>query len=93
MWLTSKRPAAVRTAVCSSVMVVYWTGMSQPPKSTMRAPWPRCQSYKGVRSPIGRPPCGPENGNRYLPLWYDSRGALQASLLPDGAGKRKGKGR
>src|SRR5262249_18313426 len=36
-------------AVCSSVMVVYWMGMSQPPKSTMRAPCATCQSYKGVR--------------------------------------------
>ncbi len=55
MWLTSKMPAAVRTAACSSMMVVYCTGMSQPPKSTMRAPWLACQSCNTVRIPIQDP--------------------------------------
>jgi len=41
MWLTSNKPAAVRTAMCSSMMPVYSTGMSQPPNSTIRAPWAR----------------------------------------------------
>ena len=36
MWLMSNSPAAVRTAWCSSTMLVYCTGMSQPAKSTMR---------------------------------------------------------
>jgi hypothetical protein len=38
MWLTSKTPTARRTAWCSSMIPVYWTGMSHPPKSTILAP-------------------------------------------------------
>src|SRR5580693_310994 len=38
IWLTSKRPTPVRTAMCSAVMPEYSTGMSQPPKSTILAP-------------------------------------------------------
>ena len=38
MWLTSNRPALVRTARCSLTMPEYSTGMSHPPKGTMRAP-------------------------------------------------------
>ena len=34
---TSKSPAAVRTARCSSTMPLYCTGISQPAKGTMRA--------------------------------------------------------
>src|SRR5262245_920733 len=52
MWLMSNKPAAVRTAVCSSMIDVYCTGIPQPAKSTMRAPCPACQSYNGVRKPI-----------------------------------------
>src|SRR5260370_1037076 len=52
MWLMSKRPAALRTVECSSMIVVYCTGMSQPAKSTMRAPCAACQSCKTVRWPI-----------------------------------------
>ena len=37
MWLTSNSPARVRTAMCSSPMPEYSTGMSQPPNSTIRA--------------------------------------------------------
>ena len=48
MWLTSKRPARVRTARCSSVMPEYSTGMSQPPNSTMRAPRERWRALSGV---------------------------------------------
>jgi hypothetical protein len=44
MWLTSNSPARVRTAVCSSMMPGYCTGMSQPAKSTMRAPSARWAS-------------------------------------------------
>src|SRR5580692_11589304 len=46
MWLTSKRPTPVRTAMCSAIRPPpgpgYSTGMSQPPKSTIlafRARW------------------------------------------------------
>ena len=48
MWLTSNSPARVRTAMCSSAMPVYSTGMSQPPNSTMRAPSERCLAWRGV---------------------------------------------
>ena len=37
-------PAAERTAWCSSTIEWYCTGMSQPAKSTMRAPCATCQS-------------------------------------------------
>ena len=38
MWEMSKIPTLVRTAVCSSMMEEYWTGMFQPAKGTRRAP-------------------------------------------------------
>ena len=38
MWEISKMPALVRTAVCSSMIDEYWTGMFQPAKGTRRAP-------------------------------------------------------
>ena len=38
MWLTSNSPARVRTAMCSSAMPEYSTGMSQPPNGTIFAP-------------------------------------------------------
>ena len=38
MWEISNIPEAERTARCSSIMPEYWTGMNQPPNSTMRAP-------------------------------------------------------
>ena len=48
MWLTSNTPTAERTALCSSMMPEYWTGMSQPPKSTIFAPSARWTEFKGV---------------------------------------------
>ena len=48
MWLTSKRPTALRTALCSSMMPEYCTGMSQPPKSTILAPSARWTALRGV---------------------------------------------
>src|SRR5438552_2354291 len=49
MWLMSKRPTARRTARCSSTMPVYWTGISQPPEGTIRAPALTWTSRSGVR--------------------------------------------
>jgi hypothetical protein len=40
----SKTPTLFRTAWCSSVMLVYCTGISQPPKGTIFAPARRCSS-------------------------------------------------
>ena len=37
MWLTSKMPARVRTAMCSAAIPAYSTGISHPAKGTMRA--------------------------------------------------------
>ena len=49
MWSISKSPAAARTRVCSSRgPVPYWTGMSHPPKSIIRAPARTCQSCSFV---------------------------------------------
>src|SRR6266481_5940017 len=55
MWLTSKRPAAVRTARCSSRMPRYETGISQPPNSMSFAPRRRCASQSGVRRGAASP--------------------------------------
>src|ERR1700730_16547939 len=45
----SNRPHPERTAWCSARMPdEYWTGMSQPAKSTMRAPSRRCSAVSGV---------------------------------------------
>ena len=49
IWETSNIPARSLTARCSSRMLVYWTGISQPPNSTIRAPSATWASYKGVR--------------------------------------------
>ena len=49
MWLTSKRPARVRTATCSSMTPVYCTGMCHPANSTMRAPAATWAACSGVR--------------------------------------------
>ena len=48
MWLTSKSPARVRTASCSARMPEYSSGMSQPPKLTMRAFKRRCTALRAV---------------------------------------------
>src|SRR5262249_42894169 len=45
---TSNRPAAVRTASCSLTTDLYWRGIPQPAKSTMRAPNLGGGSYGGV---------------------------------------------
>src|SRR6188474_1250201 len=49
MWLTSKSPAAVRTAVCSLAMPEYSTGMDQPPNGISLAPILLWMSNKAVR--------------------------------------------
>src|SRR5699024_11384265 len=44
-WLTSKSPTAVRVAVCSATVPVYWSGMDQPPNGANVAPastWREC---------------------------------------------------
>src|SRR5271156_595952 len=48
MWLTSKRPARVRTASCSARMPEYSSGMSQPPKFTILAPSRRWMEFRAV---------------------------------------------
>ncbi len=37
-WLTSKRPTALRVALCSLTVPAYDTGISQPPNSAKLAP-------------------------------------------------------
>src|SRR5450759_5525841 len=53
MWLTSKTPTALRTALCSSMIPEYWTGMSHPPKSTILAPSARWMEFRGVERRAG----------------------------------------
>ena len=43
----SNRPTRSRTVRCSSMIELYWTGMSQPPNSISRAPSSRCASVSG----------------------------------------------
>src|SRR5450631_3858510 len=54
----SKIPTALRTARCSSVMLVYCTGISQPPKSISFAPSFLCASNNAVRFSISSPLLG-----------------------------------
>src|SRR2546423_697224 len=54
MWLTSNRPADVRTASCSSLTLRYCCGISQPANSTMRAPAATWFGWRGVRLPAIR---------------------------------------
>src|SRR6476646_3407967 len=51
IWLTSNRPTAERTALCSATrppLAGYSTGISQPPKLTIFAPKRRCIALSGV---------------------------------------------
>ena len=48
MWEMSKMPQASRTALCSSRMPVYCTGMFQPEKGTILAPSSMCLAARGV---------------------------------------------
>src|ERR1700728_3110558 len=52
MWLTSKRPTPVRTAMCSAMTPPpapgYSTGISHPPKSTILALNARCVAFSAV---------------------------------------------
>src|SRR5215471_13775859 len=51
MWDRSNSPQRVRTAACSARMPLgYWTGMSQPAKSTIRPPSWRWRAARGVSS-------------------------------------------
>src|SRR6185436_7765622 len=45
----SKMPAALRTARCSSMMLEYWTGISQPPNSMSLPPRRWWAAKSGVR--------------------------------------------
>src|SRR5829696_7137609 len=49
MWLTSTLPARSRTAMCSSRMPAYCTGISQPANGTSFAPAATWRSCSGVR--------------------------------------------
>ncbi len=73
MWETSKTPALVRTARCSSMIELYWTGISQPANGTSRAPAATWRSCSGVRFSVSAPaaigdgtvptlPCRPYDG-------------------------------
>jgi hypothetical protein len=45
---TSKTPTLFLTAMCSSLMPLYWTGISNPANGIIRAPAARCRSCSGV---------------------------------------------
>src|SRR5260370_14344837 len=48
----SNRPTASRTARCSSRMLLYCNGITQPPKLVIWAPSWTCSSWSGVRSAV-----------------------------------------
>src|SRR5712691_7313707 len=56
MWLTSKIPTPLRPALCSTTIPPfegYWTGISQPSKSTILAPIPRWTALRAVLRRVG----------------------------------------
>ena len=55
MWLTSNTPARSRTAMCSSRIPPYWTGISQPANGTSFAPAATWRSCSGVRLSVSVP--------------------------------------
>src|SRR5918994_5345397 len=68
MWETSKTPALVRTARCSSVIELYCTGISHPAKGTRRAPRAAWRSYRGVRRSVCTGPDPIRNRNAQQPV-------------------------
>src|SRR5438876_2420067 len=74
MWLTSKRPARVRTAVCSATTPPpeYSTGMSQPPNGTIFAPEARWRVLSGVFLSGGSVACS---------MWGARSGPEQVTVL------------
>src|SRR3954471_24941110 len=86
---TSNRPARVRTAMCSSTMPLYSTGMSQPPNSTMRAPSARCRACSGVFLRVSEAGCviGSDAGQ---PLQRAQAGEYPINVLCAPAGVKAG---
>src|ERR671923_1818403 len=71
-----KRPTAFRTVRCSSMIEVYWTGISNPANGTRRAPALTWASWSGVRSsaacvtcPSVRFRCGSRRGLGAAGVW------------------------
>src|SRR5580698_7391673 len=85
MWLTSKRPARVRTASCSARMPVYSSGISHPPKSTMRAFRRRCVALSGVLRSSAV--CG-ELTQFVLENWEEITGISKLACVYGGVKKR-----
>src|SRR5262245_47567142 len=82
MWLTSKTPAARRVARCSSRIPVYWTGISHPPKGTMRAPALRWAACSGVRFSTGSATVPPGTPRASLPPMAPLRCASSGGREP-----------
>src|SRR5436853_251844 len=57
----SNMPTLLRTVRCSSTMLVYWTGMSQPPNAIIFPPRWTC-SHHGCIQRAHLPPCSLESG-------------------------------
>src|SRR5438067_13820997 len=79
MWETSKIPARSRTALCSLIMLLYCTGISQPLNSTIFAPrptWVPCSTVLRrlslIETPSSSRPSPPQNTPRALRLmaWH-----------------------
>src|SRR5438128_2407482 len=70
MWLTSKRPARVRTAMCSSVTLLYSSGMSQPANGTILAPDARCRTLRGVFLSAAAVGCSMNGGSALIERYY-----------------------
>ncbi len=81
-WLTSNRPTASRTALCSASTPppAYSSGMSQPPNSASLAPRATWRSCKGECSRSMAPKLGHASGVRRACVAVDSRVADMLSV-------------
>src|SRR5918999_4931902 len=95
MWDRSKRPMALRTVRCSSMIDAYCTGISQPAKGIIRAPSSTWTAWSGVRRSVSsapevisrastcRPSSAPPGGGRGRSL-AGEHGGRRAEPLPLG---------
>src|SRR4051812_5291168 len=86
---TSKTPAAVRTATCSSRMPAYWTGISQPANGTRRADAATWRSCSGVRFRVCEE-ASATSGARYQRPQPRPRGAVRVRSHARARERRRG---
>src|SRR5580692_5783851 len=88
MWLTSKSPTPVRTAMCSAVMPEYSTGMSQPPKSTILALRCRWMPWRAVLRRTEGETRGADTANSFYEKWLIFHGSTEKGTITRGRSVR-----